>query len=50
MAGIDIASVEIERLTTRSFPGWSVSVLKEISGGQSGAAVLLVDIAICVFR
>jgi hypothetical protein len=46
MERIDIGSLDIEGLTRRCFPGRKTSILKEISGGQSGAAVLLVDIAV----
>lgn len=46
MENIDIASVDIQYLTRQCFPGCNTSILKEISGGQSGAAVLLVDLSI----
>lgn len=46
MTSIDIASLNIERLARRCFPDCITSILKEISSGQSGAAVLLVDIGV----
>jgi len=46
MNSIDIASIDIQHFTKQCFPGFQTSILKEISGGQSGAAVLLIDIAV----
>lgn len=46
MENINIASLDIGHLTRQSFPDWKTSILKEISGGHSGAAVFLVDIVI----